>query len=75
MRYIIRVISTTLFFLLNVFCNEVSVKQGENITPRDTTITAANAFSQLFFDSLNLEHFLEKEVSGDSIGKLHAQFL
>ncbi|MEJ7736395.1 MAG: hypothetical protein WKF97_03120 [Chitinophagaceae bacterium] len=46
MRYIIPVIATTLFFLLNVFCNEVSVKPGKNITTRDTTITTANAYSQ-----------------------------
>ncbi len=74
MRYILPVIATTLFFLLNVFCNEVSVKRGKIITTRDTTITNANAFSQLFFDSLNLEHFLEKEVSGDSMANYMRSF-
>ena len=73
MRYIIPVIAT-LFFLFNVFCNEASVKQEKNITTRDTTITTANAFSQLFFDSLNLEQFLEKEVSGDSIANYMRSF-
>lgn len=32
MRYIIPVIATTLFFLLDVFCNEISIKQVKNIT-------------------------------------------
>ncbi len=71
MKYIIPVIATTFFFFS---CNEVSTKQGENVTIRDTTITTANAYSQLFFDSLNLEHFLEKEVSGDSIANYMRSF-
>jgi len=71
MKYIIPVIVTTFFFLS---CNEVSPKEGENVTTRDTTITPANAFSQLFFDSLNLEQFLEKEVSGDSIANYMRSF-
>jgi len=71
MKYFIPVIITILFF---VFCNEVSVKQRENITPRDTTITIANAYSQLFLDSLKLEHFLEKEVSGDSLANYMRSF-
>jgi len=74
MKYIIPVIATTSFILLNMFCNQVSVKQGENITTRDTTITNANAFSQLFFDSINLEKFLEKEVTGDSIANYMRSF-
>jgi len=64
MKYIITVIATALFILS---CKEVSPKQVEKVTTRDTTITTANAFSQLFLDSINLEQFLEKEVSGDSI--------
>jgi len=70
MKYIIPVIVTTFF----LSCNEVSPKQGENVTIRDTTITTANAFSQLFFDSINLENFLEKEVSGDSMANYMRSF-
>ncbi|MGI8637050.1 MAG: hypothetical protein ACR2KZ_16775, partial [Segetibacter sp.] len=74
MRYIIPVIATTLFVLLNVFCSEVSIRQAKKITIRDTSLTTANAFSQLFLDSLNLEHFIGKEVSGDSMANYMRSF-
>jgi len=70
MKYIIPIIATFFFFS----CNEGSPKQVEKVTTRDTTITTANAFSQLFFDSLKLEQFLEKEASGDSMANYMRSF-
>ncbi len=55
-------------------CKEASPKQGKIITLRDTTITTANAFSQLIFDSLALENFLKKEVKGDSMANYMRSF-
>ncbi|MGK2860567.1 MAG: L,D-transpeptidase family protein [Chitinophagaceae bacterium] len=37
------------------------------IVPRDTTITIANAYSNLFVDSLMLENFISKEITSDSL--------
>ena len=71
MKYIIPVIATIFVFFS---CNDVSQKQVGTVTKRDTTITTANAFSQLFLDSLNLEHFLEKEVTGDSMANYMRSF-
>lgn len=74
MSYIRYVIATTIILLFNVFCNELQIRPGKNATIRDTTITPANAFSQLFLDSLNLEHFINKEVAGDSISNYMRSF-
>ena len=71
MKYIIPVIAITFFFLS---CNRTSSKQRKDVTNRDTTITKANAFSQLFFDSLTLERFLEKEVKEDSLANYMRSF-
>lgn len=70
MKFFITVIAITLFFLS---CKEASPKQ-KNVTTRDITITTANAFSQLFLDSMALEHFLKKEVKGDSLANYIRSF-
>lgn len=48
----------------------VSCRQSSSagkIIPRDTTITIANAYSNLFMDSLILEKFISKEINSDSL--------
>ncbi len=37
------------------------------VQPRDTTITATNAYSSLFFDSTAMEQFLARETISDSL--------
>ena len=66
-----RILVIILFFLS---CRQVASKQGRNVIIRDTTITSTNAFTQLFFDSLNLGHFIENEVRGDSIANYMRSF-
>ena len=71
MKNSILVIVITFFFLS---CREEASKQDGNVTIRDTSITSTNAFTQLFFDSLNLGHFIENEVRGDSIANYMRSF-
>ena len=71
MKSILPLITITLFFFS---CNNASSKQNEKVTARDTTITTVNAFSKLFFDSLNLERFIANEVKEDSLANYIRNF-
>ncbi len=43
-------------------------------TQRDTTITKANAFSELFLDSMRLEQFITQQKTEDSAASLLRNF-
>lgn len=42
-------------------------KPTTTVQPRDTTITVANSYSELFFDSTAMESFISKEAMADSL--------
>lgn len=61
------------FFLLPAFiavlfftCTN-NEKQTTVVQPRDTTITIANSYTELFFDSTEMESFISKEGMADSL--------
>jgi len=64
-----------LFIVLCFFAS--SCQQGKpaaTIVQRDTTITPANAYSDLFFDSASLENYLQKTPWHDSLKKAMRNF-
>ncbi|RYZ24715.1 MAG: hypothetical protein EOP49_45590, partial [Sphingobacteriales bacterium] len=58
--------SATLLALLAVSCKGPSARLPEPVK-RDTTISVANAYSELFFDSTKLESFITHENLADSL--------
>jgi murein L,D-transpeptidase YcbB/YkuD len=61
------------FFLVNTGCND-SRRNDKKRVVRDTTITPANAYSEIFLDSILLEDFIAKEVKTDSIAHYMRNF-
>ncbi len=60
-----------------VFCFAYSCQHGKPATikiERDTTITPANAYSNLFFDSTSLENYLQKTQWHDSLKQAMRNF-
>ncbi|HRO47899.1 L,D-transpeptidase family protein [Agriterribacter sp.] len=56
----------------------LSCRSRQNETPvveeRDTTITVSNAYTQLFFDSIALEHYIQQQPFSDSIANRFRSF-
>src|SRR5437773_3532167 len=48
-------------------CNTPADKTLNSQGSRDRTISSANSYSELFFDSLQLENFIRRERIGDSM--------
>ncbi len=48
-------------------CQTTSKKTLSQVANRDTTISVANSYSELFFDSLQLENFIANEKLHDSL--------
>ncbi len=71
MKYILPVITITFFFFS---CKNISSKKNKNVAVRDTSITTVNSFTEQFFDSLNLERFITKEVKEDSLANYMRSF-
>jgi murein L,D-transpeptidase YcbB/YkuD len=55
-------------------CNNSKSNDKQTRVVRDTTITPANAYSELFLDSSSLEEFIDKEVKTDSIAHYMRNF-
>ncbi|MEJ7828589.1 MAG: L,D-transpeptidase family protein [Segetibacter sp.] len=62
------------FFLVNTGCNYSKSDDKQLRVVRDTTITPANAYSEIFLDSMLLEDFIAKEVNTDSIAHYMRNF-
>jgi hypothetical protein len=63
-----------IFFLVNAGCNESKSNNKQTRVARDNTITPANAYSEIFLDSVFLENFIVKEVKTDSIAHYMRNF-
>ena len=74
MRSTVQLIGCIFISLLLASCNEARNQKTIEVTIRDTTITPANSYSNLFLDSTSLESFLTKEVAGDSISNYMRSF-
>ena len=72
-RWII-VFAGCFFFLVNTGCNNSKSDDKQLRVVRDTTITPANAYSEIFLDSMLLEDFIAKEVNTDSIAHYMRNF-
>src|SRR6476661_3159644 len=62
---------------ITFFCFAWSCQQGKPATikiERDTTITPANAYSDLFFDSTSLENYFQKTQWHDSLKQAMRNF-
>jgi len=55
-------------------CKPKEKQQLGQSTPRDTTITAGNAYNELFFDSIDLEKFIGNATLHDSIANYLRNF-
>lgn len=62
------------FFLVNMGCNDNKNNEKQTKVGRDNTITPANAYSEIFLDSVLLEDFIAKEVKTDSIAHYMRNF-
>ncbi len=60
--------------LLFSACRQKENKQPGQVTGRDTTITTANSYNELFFDSLSVEKFIATGNLHDSIAKYLRNF-
>lgn len=49
-------------------CNQSSRRATPPVAPRDNTITRANSYSELFFDSAVMEKYIRAESLQDSLG-------
>jgi len=67
---IVAFIAITVLFVSG--CN--NHRKAETQTVRDTSITAANAYSKLFLDSVALEKFIAAEVTSDTIASYMRNF-
>ena len=54
-------------FLVNGSCKQVAVRKEPVMKPRDTAITVANSYSEMFFDSTHLEDFLKNSKLADTV--------
>ncbi len=61
------VFAVCILFCINMGCNNSKSNDKQTRVVRDTTITPANAYSEIFLDSISLEDFIAKEVNTDSI--------
>lgn len=66
--------ATAIFLALSLvaYCREDTVTAEHS--SRDYSINTHNAYSNLFFDSLELEHFIITEVSSDSVARYMRTF-
>jgi murein L,D-transpeptidase YcbB/YkuD len=55
-------------------CQNSSKKTGNSVERRDTTISVANSYNELFFDSLQLENFITLEKLQDSMAMAMRNF-
>ncbi len=55
-------------------CNDSNNNDKQTRVVRDTTITTANAYAEIFLDSVLLEDFIAKEVKTDSIAHYMRNF-
>ena len=55
-------------------CETTSKKEGNAIGGRDTTISVANSYNELFFDSVQLENFITSEKLQDSMASAMRNF-
>jgi len=53
--------------LVNSSCKQVAVRYDRALKPRDTAITMANSYSEMFFDSTLLEDFLKDSNLDDTV--------
>jgi murein L,D-transpeptidase YcbB/YkuD len=68
------VFAVFIFFLVNMSCKQGKSNDKQKRVVRDTTITPANAYSEIFLDSVLLENFIIKEVKTDSIAHYMRNF-
>jgi murein L,D-transpeptidase YcbB/YkuD len=54
--------------------NESSSKSGKKVSSRDYGITAANSYSDLFFDSMKMENFISQNNIPDSLARRMRSF-
>lgn len=59
-----KIITVFIIVLAIVSCKQKAAHTA--LVPRDTTITVKNSYSQLFFDSLSVERFIEQNELHDS---------
>jgi murein L,D-transpeptidase YcbB/YkuD len=70
-------IQISLFLLITgitVFSSCTDNSKAEITTPRDTTITIENSYSQFFIDNTALDNFINTEVTSDSIANYMRNF-
>ena len=63
-KYLCAVSAAFLFCIFLIGCGSKKNKEIE-IVKRDTSITIVNAYNDVFFDSLSLEKYLQKETVPD----------
>ncbi len=68
------VFAVCVFFCINIGCNDSNGDDKQTRVVRDNTITPANAYSEIFLDSVLLEDFIAKEVKTDSIAHYMRNF-
>src|SRR4051794_2929449 len=65
-RTVFYLTATITFF---ISCSQHSQEAAAQSTPRDTSITARNAYSTLFLDSASIERFIHGNAMHDSLAK------